>query len=326
MKQNFAFRTRGMKYWTLIAGVLFLSTAATAYAEDTIGRTPWHLVDYWWDLGEARDFQTYSLDVTLSDDVDPEVRLYVAPIGLGTFSEQRFYGGIQTQSDGFTSFPHKKRSYIGKGAIFSRWDVRGLGAVKRSYGGLFESGGYEGDFVSVRNTLDWSAGKYTYSLRKMGSEKIDGKDYSWVGAFVYSHKTEQERYVGALRFEGAKLKLGRRIAAFVEIYGRAIPLEKIPKLTVTFDNWRVNGQPVTPVRATAHYPRNVPPYAATKVEGGKVQAIIGEPVDRKKQKGLTQNQRSYVQNLFEEKKKDEEKKMNPKNKENGEATKNEESE
>ena len=30
---------------------------------------PWHLVDVWWDLGKDVPFQSYSIDVTISDDV-----------------------------------------------------------------------------------------------------------------------------------------------------------------------------------------------------------------------------------------------------------------
>src|SRR4051794_29217246 len=31
-------------------------------------RMPWHLVDVWWDLGRDMPFQSYSIDVTISDD------------------------------------------------------------------------------------------------------------------------------------------------------------------------------------------------------------------------------------------------------------------
>jgi hypothetical protein len=62
---------------------------------------PWHLVDIWWGIGEDVPFESYSLDVGISDDVLSSVNLYIAPIGLGHLSKTPFYGGIQTQADGY---------------------------------------------------------------------------------------------------------------------------------------------------------------------------------------------------------------------------------
>ncbi len=49
------------------------------------------------------------MDVTVSDDVPSTVNLYIAPIGLGHLSKTPFYGGIQTQSDGYTKKDPKLR-------------------------------------------------------------------------------------------------------------------------------------------------------------------------------------------------------------------------
>ena len=85
---------------------------------------------------------------------------------------------------------------------------------------------------------------------------------------------------GALRFDGENLQLEKNIASFVEIYGRRIPLEQIPKLIVTFDNLRVNGRPPKQLHATATYAPRVPKYAeATAVERAVV-IRVGEPVER----------------------------------------------
>lgn len=265
----------------LVLLLTFALVPAPARSDEAPARAyrgfPWHLVDYWWDFGEARDFESYSLDVTIEGKIDPEIPLYIAPVGIGDFGGQRFYGGLQTQSDGYREFPHpKQKEFIGKGVIFSRWDVRGLGASRRATGGLFESGGYEGDFISVRNTFDWSAGSYTYSLRKMDKEVVDGATHTWVGGFVRDHAAGTERYIGALRFRGNDLKLSARLASFVEIYRRPIPLDQIPDITVTFSNWRINGEAVTPEVASAFYADGVPPYLASEVEGGAVKATIGE--------------------------------------------------
>ena len=45
-------------------------------------RMPWHLVDLWWDIGQDVPFESYSIDVTISEDVPASTNLYIAPVGL----------------------------------------------------------------------------------------------------------------------------------------------------------------------------------------------------------------------------------------------------
>ena len=80
-------------------------------------------------------------------------------------------------------------------------------------GGFFKSSGHEGDFVSVRRPFEWKKGKYTYKLTRMDQQMIDDKPCTWVGAFVYSHEKDENVFVGALRFKGEKLVLGRKGAS-----------------------------------------------------------------------------------------------------------------
>ena len=180
---------------------------------------PWHLVDTWWDIGQDTPFESLAVDVTISDDVPSSVNLYISPIGLGHLSKTSFYGGIQTQADGYTKKDQKLRT-IGPGFLFSMWGERSLDAIRPSEGGFFQSSGHEGDFVSVRRPYEWKKGKYTYRLTRMDQEMIDGKPFTWVGAFVYSHEKDENVFVGALRFKGENLVLDRKVANFVEVYGR----------------------------------------------------------------------------------------------------------
>ena len=182
---------------------------------------PWHLVDLWWDLGEESPFQSYSIDVTISDDVPSTTNLYIAPIGIGHLSETPFYGGIQTQADGHTMTDRRIRK-IGPGFLMSMWGERSLDAIRPSIGGLCQSSGHEGDFVSVRRPYEWSKGTYTHRVARMDEEVIDGTPYTWVGAFVYSHEKDENVFVGALRFKGEDLVLSRKVASFVEVYGRVL--------------------------------------------------------------------------------------------------------
>jgi hypothetical protein len=113
----------------------------------------------------------------------------------------------------------------------------------------------------------------------MDQETIKDQTFTWVGAFVYSHEKDENIFIGALRFPGEKLTLNRQIASFVEVYGRAIPVEKIPQVQVTFGNLRVNGQPVENPRATAIYPQGVPDYAEAVADDGQLVIEVGNKVE-----------------------------------------------
>ncbi|QNN23094.1 hypothetical protein HED60_12705 [Planctomycetales bacterium ZRK34] len=253
-------------------------------------KMPWHLVDLWWDLGRDRDFVSYRIDFEikgkLGDDLDPAIKLYIAPIGIANFDGQKFYGGVQTQ----LGRAHKRgdrqwRHGLGRGAIFSRWGERSLDAVRTADEGVCESGGYEGDFISVRRPLRWGPGKYTYELLRMDTEQVDGKDYTWVGCFVHDHQTDDHAFIGALRFEGDDLELDDKTASFVELYGAAIDPDRIPVLTVTFSNMRINGEAVEPRDCRAVYPKGVPDYAKATAGADKSVTIeVGRRIDDRKRR------------------------------------------
>jgi hypothetical protein len=252
--------------------------SAAAVDEPEYARMPWHLVDLWWDLGEESPFQSYSIDVTISDDVPSTTNLYIAPIGIAHLSKIPFYGGIQTQTDGHTKTSRRIRK-IGHGLLMSMWGERSLDAIRPSIGGLCQSSGHEGDFVSVRRPYEWSKGTYTYRVVRMDEEVIDGKTHTWVGAFVYSHEKDENVFIGALRFKAEDLVLSKRVASFVEVYGQRIPVVEIPKVTVTFGNLKINSKAVDVKAVQAIYPQGVPDYADAKLKDGWVIIEVGEPVE-----------------------------------------------
>ena len=291
-----------MKCACITAAVLAARVAALAAAApepaDEVGATPWHLVDFWWHFEDQPVLESYEIDVEIRGEIDPAIRLYVGAVGIASLDKINFYGGLQTQSDGFREYPHGKRAYIGPGAIFSRWDTRDIGAVRKMEDGLFESGGYEGQFVSARRPLRWSAGRYTYAIRRLETETTAGRTNTWFGAFVRPAGTNTEIRVGALRFEGMDLEFGRAAASFVEIYGARIPLEKIPRITVLLGPWRINGKPVTPARAEALYPRDVPQWAKSRPEDGRVAVELVGPIDRPAQEGVDRLKGAWRQSLW----------------------------
>ncbi|WP_020471813.1 DUF3472 domain-containing protein [Zavarzinella formosa] len=263
----------------LAAGLLTVNGAGQPPKEEKkYASMPWHLIDTWWDIGAETPFESLAVEVTISDDVPSSVNLYISPIGLGHLSKTPFYGGIQTQSDGNTKKDTKLRT-LGPGFLFSMWGERSLDAIRPSDGGFLQSSGHEGDFVSVRRPYAWKKGKYTYRLTRMDQEMIDGKPYTWVGAFVYSHEKDENVFVGALRFKGEKLVLDRKVANFVEIYGRLRPVADIPKVTVTFGPPVVNGKPAPNPSAEAIYPKGVPDYAEAAAKDGSLVITVGTPVE-----------------------------------------------
>ncbi|QDV19103.1 hypothetical protein Pan153_37660 [Gimesia panareensis] len=255
-----------------------LLTGSVWADESEYKQMPWHLVDLWWDLGEESEFESYSIDVTISDDLPPTKNLYIAPIGLGHLSQTPFYGGLQTQSDGYT-LANKTLRKIGPGLLMSMWGERSHEAIRPAQGGFYQSSGHEGDFVSIRRPYKWSKGTYTYKLIRLEREMVDGKPCTWVGAFVKSHEQDESIFIGALRFKGDKLMLSPKIASFVEVYGARIPVTEIPRVTVTFSNLRVNGKPATVKSVEAIYPKGVPDYAAAAPNGTSVVITVGQPVE-----------------------------------------------
>ena len=244
---------------------------------------PWHLIDTWWDIGADMPFESYSVDVGISEDVSPDVNLYISPIGLGHLNKIQFYGGMQSQSDAQTKTDKQLRK-IGPGYLFSMWGERSLDAIRPSVTGFCQSSGHEGDFVSVRCPHVWKKGDYTYRLVKMDKELIDEQPYTWVGAFVYSRQQDENTFVGALRFKGENLTLGRNLANFVEIYGAYKPVSEIPKLTITFGNLRVNSKPIEHVTARAIYPKDVPDYAEATAKEQSIVIKVGEKVEGRKER------------------------------------------
>lgn len=269
----------------LVPLLLLILTPAPARSqgqakEKKYAEMPWHLVDIFWDIGHETPFESLAVDVAISDDVPTSAELYISPIGLGHLSKTQFYGGLQTHVDAHTKKDRKLRD-IGPGFLFSMWGERSLDAIRPTDGGFCQSAGHEGDFVGVRRPWRWKKGKYTFRVTRLDQQTIDGKPYTWVGAFVHSHEKDEDLFVGALRFKGEQLVLDRKVANFIEIYGERKPVADIPKLTVTFGPPVVNGKAPKNPTAEANYPEGVPDYADTVAKHGSLVVTVGKPVHRR---------------------------------------------
>ena len=160
----------------------------------------------------------------------------------------QFYGGIQTNINGWANRENHERIHPGKGAIFSRWSDDkttpiGLEHVRTAGADcLIESAGYEGEFASVRRPFAWTKGTYTYSITKGENETVNGKECTWFQCRVKDSAGAVQE-VGSLRFEGTDFTFWPKHSAFVEVYSTAkIPKSGIPKVNVTFGWPRLNGR------------------------------------------------------------------------------------
>ena len=259
----------------LAAFTPFLSAAETPAASETpvavaeksaaLPKLPWHMVNLWWKAPAVDDFTQFSIDVDISQDVPAEAyNLYISTI-YGHINGEYYYGGIQTNVNGWDAMVpgDKKRLHGGHGFIFSRWSEKptlSLDDVRATPGGFVEAAGYEGHFVSGRRPYAWKAGKYTFTLRKLDTQIVDGKPFTWVGGFVLEHATGKEVFISALRFAGDTLKHDGMNSAFMEFYAteklwKPPVLAALPPLVVKYSNLRFNGAPADMDKISARFIR-----------------------------------------------------------------------
>ena len=225
---------------------------------DTSVPTPWHMTNVGVELNEMPDeIESFCTTFRIDGEVDSDVDFYFSPFNC-RINELPFYGGIQTRIDGLSpdgDFVRRER-----GAIFSRWDERDTDATMTAGGGLYQSLGNEGDFISVRNGFRWSEGRYRLCLRKADTiegdplpENYTRKDigfswgtyaHTWIRMEVTNLASDETTFVGALAFPGDSLVLRDYNILFAEIYGSPNPFraDRVPQITIAVENFQVNGE------------------------------------------------------------------------------------
>lgn len=243
---------------------------------------PWHVANVWWDFeGPVKHFTSLEVDVTIDRDVPEEYNLYISPCGIAKVNGLQFYGGIQTNINGWASKESRERVHRGKGGIFSRWSSDkttpiGLEHVRTAAEDcLVESAGYEGEFASVRRPYAWTKGTYTWSITKGTTEG----ESTWFTCTIRDAKGSVQE-VGSLRFEGTDFTFWERHSAFVEVYSTSkIPKSGIPKVMVTFGWPRLNGKMVPLKKVHAYYPDkggpDSPDCAWVKADGENCVVEVG---------------------------------------------------
>ena len=271
----------------LILHFAFLILHSAFAIEAKLPPQPWHLADIWWTFEHATtNFETLEVEVTVDRDVPATCNLYVSPCGIAKINDLDFYGGLQSNINGWANATNQTRVHPGKGAIFSRWsnDKKtpvGLESVRVAGPDcLVESAGYEGEFASVRRPFAWTKGTYTYQISKAQTEARNDRTNTWFTCRV-KDGAGQVHEIGSLRFEGSDFTFWARHAAFVEVYSTAtIPDSAIPEVKVTFGYPRINGQFPKLKSARVTHPaageQSGSPDAATAVaDGANVVVTLG---------------------------------------------------
>lgn len=244
------------------------------------------MADFWWTIEKPIEkFESLDVDITIDRELPADVNLYLSPLGVAEINGLQFYGGLQTNINGWATKESRERVFPGRGAIFSRWSSDkktpiGLGHVRKTADGLCESAGYEGEFCSVRRPLNWGKGTYTYSIVKGDAEIHERVTSTWFHCQVRSHQDGVTTHVGSLRFEGSEFTYWAKHSAFVEVYStQKVPRSLIPRVGVTFGYPRINGVKPALKRALVNY--NVtgnamaPSCAEAKVVGSSIFVEIG---------------------------------------------------
>lgn len=252
----------------------------------TLAPLPWHVANIWWDFEKpVEHFTSLEMDVTIDRDVPSDYNLYISPCGIAKINGLQFYGGIQTNINGWADKVSRERVFSGKGAIFSRWSSDkttpiGLDHVRAAAPDcLVESAGYEGEFASVRRPFAWTKGTYTYCIIKGEKETVKGVTCTWFHCQV-KDSTKAVHEVGSLRFEGEDFTFWSRHSAFVEVYSTSrISKSGIPKVNVSFGWPRLNGQKLPVRKAHAYYPNeggpDSPDCAWIRAEGENCVVEVG---------------------------------------------------
>jgi hypothetical protein len=218
---------------------------------------PWHMMVIYWSFKDSiPDFKRLDIDISIDRDIPDTYNLYISPVN-SAFNGEGFYGGLQTNINGWKNKDDRKRVHSGKGGIFSRWskdkaEPIGLEYVDMFENGLCESAGYEGEFCSVRRPYTWTKGVYIFSLIKEETVLFKDAPHTWV-ALELTDKNKSEAYrIGRLLFRGNTLELRRNIAAFLEIYAtEKIPSSDVPEAVITFGYPRINSEELPVHNVTA---------------------------------------------------------------------------
>lgn len=272
--------------------------AAPADAEPPAADASGRLVEYRFDFGQDVPFRSYRVVFRLHNDMPPAAPVTIAPVGRMVLNGIEINGCLQSRISGFANQYQSERMHAGPGVTFTQWGAGHPAAVRRAKGGLQESGSAPTPFNQVALPMGWPKGMYEYRIRRTAAQHRQGKEYTWVGAYLFSHKSGREHPLGALRFEGSQLTMSRETTAYVDVADPDMTVDAVPRIRMTFWAWHLNGESEKPVTAMAWYPREAPPAVVSRPDRFRIVADIGVSADRDDLRELAQEPLGYLQTLF----------------------------
>ena len=198
------------------------------YQEVSMPRSP-AFAAWIWDSGR-QGLRELEIEFTIGNDPGDwsNDNGYYLMLVFGYISDIAFYFGVQTDTSHSHSDLVQPDRADGKGAIFSRWDVRDLNLARFDpEEGWTQSSGHEGDFIGVRRAYDWTIGTYRARLSAVETD-TDGE---WFSLWLTNLGTDVTTWIGSLKFpfvDGSAV-LYPDIISTVELYGEAVaPIHNPP--------------------------------------------------------------------------------------------------
>jgi len=245
---------------------------------ETVGKTGGvHYV--WWDIG--RDFfDTLDIYVTIYDEPKYKDGLYFQ-MYQGRINDIGFYFGFQTD------IYKPGVGGVGKGIIFSRWDIRDTTYAKLyDNDGWIQSAGYEGDFIGIRTSFNWTPDSYKFSLFYESSDSLG----DWYCVKLMRLSDSFEVNLGAIRFE-VKDENKKGIAnwggTWTEIYNKADQNTPIPDWKLSIDSLFVYPNKQKPAHAYSDYSKNIDTHTDIYYDSteNKIYFLMGCEIEREHPKG-----------------------------------------
>ena len=184
-------------------------------------------------LFDNQNFESIKHKFTIHEEPSNEARMYYSMF-FGTINDSiDFYYGIQTDVLKLGTSP----PWGGRGLIFSRWQTRDTLNYALADDGWGQSAGYEGDFIGVRRSYEWTVGTYETEIKRDSSDNIG----DWYSLKIRKLPENNQYYIGSIRFEFSSLSEGIKPfgTGFLEIFGN-IPSKEIPNWHVSMDDISVD--------------------------------------------------------------------------------------
>ena len=183
---------------------------------NTVVPSPKAMLNAIWDWNPTLSFDEVSVTVDINNNIEYRGINGLYLIGCTAFSIGGNEASFGLQTDVNTG-PDGGWRNIGKGAIFSVWDVPNLKGVRGPDGAWIESGDYRGNFISVRRSNQWGAGRYTMRVSAEETDEVG----RWFGYYV------NDTWIGSLRF-GRDARILPYCETSIEVYGADAKPSDIP--------------------------------------------------------------------------------------------------